>query len=251
MRRALLALLILAVPREAKADEPSAPPPAAAAVRQDAASAPPRSPAPKSPESEPSAKQGEVFLHVTSSALVTVEREDTGEIVCTSPCDKTVPADVTYRVGGHRPSPSFALKRPENGRVDLHVKPGSKAGFWTGVGGVALGTALLGGGIATLIYGVANRNAVPGPDSETIDNSYTDVMTLGTVLILGGIFIGAGGGAFVASNASTSVSGDVRMTESPRVTGSRAGDAVPRSQPAPPFAALPRPTYVSIFSATF
>lgn len=246
MRRVLIALVVLAMAREARADEPSSPQKGATPVPEAAAA--PSAPADGTPKP---AEAGGVFLHVASKEVVTIEKDETGEVVCTSPCDKTVPGDARYHVGGHRPSPSFVLAPGANGKADLHVKPGSKAGFWTGVGGLALGTVLIGTGVGVLIYGVNNRAPVPGGDGENTDNSFTDVMGLGTVMVIAGVAIGLGGGAFLASNASTSIWGNVQKS-----AGSTR-DAQPRTLPSTRTVGftgplvLPRSTYVSIFSGTF
>jgi hypothetical protein len=184
------------------------------------------------------------MLHVASKETVTIERDDTGEVVCTSPCDTKVPASTKYHVGGHRPGPSFTLAGA-NGRADIHVKAGSKAEFWTGIGGVAVGGLLVAGGAGTLIYGMANRDPVGGADSETADHSYTDVMIAGTVMVLAGIFVGLGGGAFAMTNASTEVWGNVQKH------AGTTQDAQPSKPPSARAVALPRPTFVSIFSGTF
>jgi hypothetical protein len=249
MRRVLIALVVLAMAREARADEPSSPQKGATPVPE-AAAAPSATPTTDAQSTPKPSEGGGVFLHIASKETVTIEKDDTGEVVCSSPCDKSVPADTRYHIGGHRPSPSFVLAPASNGKADLHVKPGSRAGFWTGVGGVALGTALIGTGVAVLIVGVNNRNPVGGADTETTDNSFTDTMSIGTVMILGGVAIGLGGGAFLAANASTSIWGNVQKS-----AGSTR-DAQPRTLPNARAVglgpqALPRPTYVSIFSGTF
>src|SRR4051794_36298454 len=53
------------------------------------------------PQASPTASTTEapVFLHVTSPETVTIQRDDTNEVVCTSPCDKDVPKDGKYHVG--------------------------------------------------------------------------------------------------------------------------------------------------------
>ena len=248
MRRVLIALVVLAFAREARADEPSKPQ-SGATSGPEAAGGETASPAPAPGATKPAESQG-VFLHVYSKTTVTVERDDTGEVVCTSPCDKAVPGDASYHIGGHRPSPSFTLAAPQDGKANLHVKPGSKAGFWTGVGGITLGTLLVGGGVGTLIYGLNNKETANFELEET-DNSYTNVMALGTALIIGGAFVGLGGGVILANNISPEVWGNVHKS-----TGSTR-DASPRAQPSlrataqPGPQALPRPTYVSLFSGTF
>lgn len=239
MHRVLVALVVLVAAREARADEPATTPaPPAASVETPA------------PAAAKPAEASAVMLHVASKETVTIQKDDTGEVVCTSPCDKPVPADARYRIGGHRPSPSFVLAPGANGKADLHVNAGSKAGFWTGVGGVTLGTLALGAGIGVLVYGVNNRNHIGGADSETTDTSFTDTMTVGTVIIVAGVTLALTGGAFMVANASTELWGNVRKS------GGSTRDAQPRTLPQRPTStvavgALPRPTFVPIFSGTF
>src|SRR5688572_4284023 len=77
-------------PSKAASKDAAAPTAAATGVAQSSKTQTEEAPAPS------------VFLHVRSSKTVTVEREDTGAVVCMSPCDKDVPGGpVRYHIGGH------------------------------------------------------------------------------------------------------------------------------------------------------
>jgi hypothetical protein len=187
-----------------------------------------------------SAPNRAVLLHVSSSSTVSVARDDTGEIVCSSPCDKRVPDDVRYRIVGDRPSEPFVLTPGEFGHAAVvKVNSARNGKFWLGIGALGLSAGLITGGVATLLYAMAHRSPIPGSDGESTDTAYTDRMTVGTTLLLVGTVAGIWGTATVISNAHTSVRGDVR--EAKRFEGPR-----PRS------IALPQPTLsLPILGGTF
>lgn len=149
-----------------------------------------------------------VTLHVSSPRVVTVEREDTGEVVCSSPCDRPVPAAARYRIGGARPSRPFTLDA-RGGAAKLTVAPASNREFWGGVAGLGVGGALLAGGVVALAVGYANQGTVPDAGGTITDTTYTDTMTLGAVLIVAGAAAGLWGGATALSNLRTTVQGGV------------------------------------------
>ena len=136
------------------------------------------------------------------------EREDTGELVCTSPCDKPVPQGVRYRVGGGRPSDSFILDA-HGGAAKITVDAASKRGFWTGASVLGAGVALAAGGVIALAMGYANQGLVPGADGTVTDTTYSDTMILGTTLVVAGVAAGIYGGATLASNLKSSVTGAI------------------------------------------
>jgi hypothetical protein len=149
-----------------------------------------------------------VTLHVRAPDGVAVERVDTGELVCTSPCDRDVPASALYRIGGARPSDSFMLDA-HGGTAKISVDPASNRGFWTGA--VALGGAgaLIGSGVLAIALGYASQRPVPGPDGTVTDATYSDTMILGTVLVVAGMAAGIWGGATLASNLKSRVTGNI------------------------------------------
>jgi hypothetical protein len=192
-------------------------------------------PAPAKAESP----KNEVVLHVASPDAVSVANSETGEVVCTSPCDKPVPSSGRYKIVGARPSPDFTLTRT-SGKADVKVKPGSKRDFWLGVGGLGLGGALIGTGVTLLIYGVETREPVPGGDGETTDNTFTDLMALGTTLTIAGTVAALWGGATVLANAQTKVRGDLNTA---RIDVPRSSNNTARS--------LPKATSIPLFVGTF
>jgi hypothetical protein len=187
-------------------------------------------------------KADSVFLHVTTPepASLTVMGED-GKVVCTAPCDKNVPASGRYRIGGARPSPTFALAPSSEGKANVKVHPGSKTEFWMGVGALGLGAGLIATGVGVLLYWNANRPAVPGGDGETTDNRYTYAMMAGTSLVILGTVAGIWGGASVINNVKTKVKGNVQEAKARPETPSRT----------PQLATLPRPLTVPIFGGAF
>jgi hypothetical protein len=234
-----LAALVFLAPRIGRADDTS--PTKASPSAPEATSA--TTERTEAPAAEATAANG-VVLHVTSPETVSVENSDTGSVVCTSPCDKTVSSSARYRIGGGRPSPDFVLTS-SNGRADVKVKPASPAKFWTGVGALALGGLLIAGGVGVLVYGVENRPAVAGGDGTETDNTFTDTMSVGTSLAILGTVSALLGGAIVLSNASTKVRGDLNTARlSPQVAPSaRAASATA--------VVLPKITSAPLFTGTF
>jgi hypothetical protein len=150
-----------------------------------------------------------VMLHVKSpDGAVTIEREDTGEVVCTSPCDKAVPATVRYRIGGYRPSDAFTLDA-HGGEAKLEVDAATKSGFWSGALVLGAGASLALGGIVAFALGYASQDTVPGVDGTVTDTTYSDTMILGTTLVVAGVASGIWGGARLASNLQTRVIGNI------------------------------------------
>ncbi len=148
-----------------------------------------------------------VKLHVESPSVVAIERVDTGELVCTSPCDVSVSAAVAYRVAGSRPSKAFYLDASRKTDLTVTVRPASKRGSvigWTLLGG---GIASLGAGVATLAVGQADRG--PMPDDGVTHNGFTDAMIVGTALTLAGTALGIAGGSLVLAHRETAVRGNV------------------------------------------
>lgn len=149
-----------------------------------------------------------VMLHVSSPSIVAVEREETGELVCTSPCDRPVPATGRYRIGGRRPSKPFTLAA-RDGAAKLTVDPASNRNFWGGIAGLGVGGALVAGGVVALALGYADQRAVPDAGGTVTDTTYTDTMTLGTVLVIAGATAGIWGGATALANVRTTVDGSI------------------------------------------
>lgn len=247
---AALAAATLA-PRAARADEPStdATPAAEEASPAAGTSATPRATTPAAAAAE-SADVPRVRVHVDSPAVVAIERADTGELVCTSPCDADLPADVAYRVGGSRPSRAFLLDASRSADLHLAVTPATKRGSvigWSLLGGGAL---VLGSGVATLLLANANREALPGPADEGVtETGFTDGMYVGAALAIAGAALSIAGGSYVLGNRETRVRGNVTPTAPAK--GSRSAPAVGR-EGAPGPVAAPAPLFsVPILGGTF
>jgi hypothetical protein len=121
----LTGLLLLAARREASAEEP----------------------APIPPATEPATS-----VHVESDRTVSVESRGPAErrwtVSCESPCDSELPLSREYRIVGHgvKRSAAFQLDGLAGSRVAIDVKTGTKLGYYSGAGLLAVGTggALLG-----------------------------------------------------------------------------------------------------------
>lgn len=150
-----------------------------------------------------------VTLHVKSpGSVVAIERADTGELVCTSPCDRPVPATVLYRIGGARPSSPFALDA-HGGTAKLSVEAATNRGFWSGAVVLGAGSALVASGLLAMALGYANRDSVAGSDGSVTDTTYSDTMILGAALAVVGTAAGIWGASTLAANWRTRVSGNV------------------------------------------
>lgn len=183
-----------------------------------------------------------VVLHIASSQPVGLAREDNGEVVCQSPCDKPVPGDVKYTVVGGRPSSSFTLVG-DDGHAALSVHKASSGKFWAGVGVAGLGAGLIGAGIGVLVYGVNHKTPIAGNDGTDTDTAYTDRMSLGAGLCVAGVVAAVVGTYYIINNASTKVRGDVREAKSTQFPPQRSSAAALVS---------PVPVYTApIFGGTF
>jgi len=149
-----------------------------------------------------------IMLSVKSDEVVSIEREDTGEVVCTSPCNREVPATPRYRIGGSRPSKGFVLDA-RSGSAKLNVDKASNKEFIAGIAGLGVGTGLIAAGVITLALGYANSNDPAGADGTVTNTSYTDMMFIGTTLVVSGVAAGIWGGATTIANYRTAVKGSI------------------------------------------
>lgn len=183
-----------------------------------------------------------VVLHIASSQPVGLAREDNGEVVCQSPCDKPVPGDVKYTVVGGRPSDAFMIVG-DDGHAAVSVRKGSNAKFWTGVAVDVVGAGILATGIGVLVYGVTHKDAIAGNDGTDTDTAYTDRMSLGAGLCVAGVVAAVMGTYYIINNVSTKVRGDVREAKSTQYPPQRSSSAALVS---------PVPVYTTpIFGGTF
>lgn len=183
-----------------------------------------------------------VVLHIASSQPVGLAREDNGEVVCQSPCDKPVPADVKYTVVGGRPSTAFMVVG-DDGHAALSVRKASNGKFWAGVAVDVVGAALIGTGIGVLVYGVNHKDPIAGNDGTDTDTAYTDRMSLGAGLCVAGVVAAVVGTYYILNNASTKVRGDVREAKSTQFPA-RSSSAAALVSPVPVYTA-------PIFGGTF
>ena len=120
---------------------------------------------------------GSVTVHMNGSekALLQTERAGAWTTVCTSPCDRTLPLDASYRIDGSgvKTSAAFHLQGKAGDRVTLDVSTASSGAF---SGGVTM--AVLGGLTATVgfwgLYVVAIANSPGYSYSYTSDGYYED-----------------------------------------------------------------------------
>lgn len=196
-----------------------------------------------SADETPATEDPTVLLHVESKEVVAIEREDTGELVCTSPCDVRVPATARYRVGGSRVSQTFVLDARKS-EATIHVTPASKRGLTIGIIALGTGGALAIAGGIVLGVGRANSEGIPA-DGIVTSRSYTDSIVLGTTMLVAGVAAGIFGGATLLANTKPAVKGDVIKEPPAR------GDAPSPSRRATADAASPPSFFVPIVGGTF
>jgi hypothetical protein len=119
----------------------------------------------------PSATSTVAVVHVDSPSAVDLEHDDGSKwvVVCTSPCDKALPASGEYRINGAGVRASSAFGIEPGSKRTLSVEPGS-SGAHTGalvvtiVGGVGLLPAV---GVSVLVLGATIVGVIFGcPISE-------------------------------------------------------------------------------------
>jgi hypothetical protein len=168
-----------------------------------------------------------VALHVEAPSRARIDaRRNEAEPwveVCWTPCDGMTSPYLAYRIAGDGvvPSAPFSLPLAKDGRVSLRVAPKSsdkRAG----------GFALLGGGGALALAGVAVIAASPRSSGATSNDSVTsnqrfDAMSGGTLLILAGVTTALAGGAWVYDNGpSTATIGQGTPPAAPTTQASAA-----------------------------
>jgi hypothetical protein len=122
---------------------------------QHASVAPPVAPAPAPPPGPaPTA-----FVHMEADSGDQLESFSISKgwsSVCSSPCDRRLPLDLTYRIVGDeiRDSRGFKLKADAGQRIDLAVSSASKAGFTGGLVVTSLGGAALVVGLSMIVISI-------------------------------------------------------------------------------------------------
>jgi hypothetical protein len=211
--------------RTTSGDVPASPPAAAPDVAAPATPAPavqetpapPAPPAAAAPVPAPSAPvnpPGTVTVHVDSPKAVSLEkRADANspwQFVCNSPCDIPVPTSDQYHIVGVdlNDSRPFVLDASLGDKVTLDVAPGNHNKATHGEWILLAGGALAVGGIVTLLVGSKN-NDVAGDTGVAANSQNTDVIFVGSALIVAGLVAGITGGAFMYDNAHTKVEGGI------------------------------------------
>ena len=151
-----------------------------------------------------------VLVHIESPRKVTLERRPSDEYeweeVCTSPCDKLVPASDEYHVvgSGMKASPPFQLEAQPGQRVVLTIDPASKGWFAVGIVGGIVGAIAGLYGLLLVAAGSLTSDistTTPGTTTGTGATNYTKqtgddikavgwtVAGVGTALLVGGIIL--------------------------------------------------------------
>lgn len=178
------------------------------AARQSAPGAP-AAPAPTAPTAPaPTAPTAQKLVHIEASRVVALERQSDNAkvwvVVCSSPCDRHVPASGTYRIAGSgvRASRAFVIDAGTGDRVYIDVDAGSKGWF---VGGIVLTSVGGGAAIIGLILAlVATDSHITGHDSlATAGLTTAGLGVLGTVAGIVAITSNAKSLATVSSTAPT------------------------------------------------
>jgi hypothetical protein len=159
---------------------------------------------------------GTVIVHINSPTPVTLQKRSAPsaawETVCTSPCDQRASVSDQYRVvgeGGATPSKHFHLDSAK-GTATLDVTPGDPKKKTTGLIVVGVAGVLTTAGIITIIAGSKPSNAFRADGTTGLSN--TNVLFIGTALIVAGAATGIYGAAMIINNGKSDVEGDVSRT---------------------------------------
>ena len=163
-----------------------------------------------------------------------------------SPCDVKAPIGDSYVITGDgvQNSPPFRLGPPENGRVTLHVKPGSPSKHTAGI-------ALLGGGGVLFLTGVIVM-AVAGDSDKTFQssasthNEHLAAMSIGSFFILAGLATGITGGSWMYEHRRSHIeSGGETTVRNPEPA------PAPQTGPVPPSAMRAPAWYLPVLTGRF
>jgi hypothetical protein len=186
-----------------------APAPAPAPVAPAPSPAPPPDVAPT-----PAVAPGTVIVHINSEKKVTLEKRTSAtspwEHVCNSPCDLATSTSDQYQILGEELNASapFILDASGGEKVTLDVTPGyhnkGARGGWI----LAGGALLVIGGVVTILAG-SKSAYVGGADATVTNNTNTDFISAGSVVILAGVIVGITGASFMYDNAHTKVNGPI------------------------------------------
>lgn len=173
-------------------------------------------------------RAAEAILHVESPVPVAVQQR-TSEgapwtAFCASPCDRSFDPSAQYRIAGDgvRPSTPFEVSPRADGSSIVRVTPGTNGGFYTGVGLLAGGGALIVAGaiVAVASSGSDSRAAETRADDGQTSNKHTNLVFVASALVVSGVAIGVVGGAKALGEGRTRVSGDARpVRETPPARG--------------------------------
>jgi hypothetical protein len=223
---------------DANARGPAAPPSADAVAR-------PPAPSPQ-----------RIFVHLGGAPDAVLEKKGAGREwapACASPCDKWLPADGTYRVGGPdiRSSTIFALAGPPGGRVDIDVDPASKAAFVGGIVATSVGYGVVPVGLLIMLFGaIANSTCDFSSESNCSSSSSGDgLVAAGAITAVAGALVGTIGVVEIVSNAHSAAPQSVHGGDQAAPTALRA----PAWVDAPAYArALPAaPTTTPVYTFSF
>jgi hypothetical protein len=240
------------------ASNPPAPPPPAAAA--------PAAPGPIVATMPGKAPQGSppVWVHIDGSEADRLEVKAAGDQdewspVCTTPCDRPVPAGYSYRIAGDsiRTSSPFTIDPQQGGRQTLVVSEASRGAFVLGIVGMGVGA----GGIVVGLS-VAFVGAVGAGLSEHGTSAYQsdrNIETAGWVVTGIGAAAVAGGLVLLLTNVRTGVSQGPTTSQGASAAPPRVSTSLPPAPFAtsgerlrdPMAAAMPPVVGFPVFGATF
>lgn len=169
-----------------------------------------RGPAPAGPAAPaaPAVKRvPAILVHIESPRKVRLERRPSDEYeweeVCTSPCDKPVPASDEYHViaNGMKASPPFQLEAQPGQRVVLTIDPASKGWFAVGiisgiVGAIAGIYGLLFVAFGSATSDISSTGTSTGTGTNITKQTGDDIKAVGwtvagvgTALLVGGLIL--------------------------------------------------------------
>jgi hypothetical protein len=206
-----------------------------------------------------------ILVHIESPRKVALERRPSDEYeweeVCTSPCDKPVPASDEYHViaSGMKASPAFTLDAQPGQRVVISVDPASKGWFAVGIIGGIVGAVAGIYGLLFVAFGSATSSissttgSSTGTGTNVTKQTGDDITAVGWTVAGVGTALLVGGLILTVANWKTRTEQEVQTPVRQNGAGLEGlrREAIWREPTAVDRAAPPPLVHVPIFTRTF
>ena len=167
----------------------------------------------------PSAAAAFVHLEGDDDAVLEMRGPQGGDFVamCQSPCDRALPLDAMYRIGGSgvRKSTNFKLASTDGKPVVVDVDSAHTGGFVGGIVMTALGPVVAVAGL--FVYAVSSITFYTS--SGSVAGGSSAGKTTGGIMMLSGVALTAVGIPLIVMNSRTKVKQEVGAPTPPRSAG--------------------------------